>query len=386
MIRLAGEEKMMNRCSGWWVFLVLLSQASGALAQEIPDLFQFRFANPGARSLGFGGAFAARADDATAAYANPAGLVKLVDPEFFFELRFTRFRGEEFSDFDVSTLGFLSFVYPHKNWSVAIYEAGLGRSEASLGLSGFLIGPDFGPRASSSLSVENQGIAGAYRWSENFSIGLGFARFDGEFDAVSERFPTAQPGSSEEQFLTVTTVEDTDVSVNAGFLWRRPGRWDFAGFFRQGPSFVLDSRLTVVTPEAPAGMVVDIDPRIPFDLADIFGFGVSYQSKNGALTASFEWDRVGSAGGLDSGDELHLGLELVVLRTSPVLALRLGAWRDPDRRSGTDSDFPTVFPDGDGEIHFAGGLGFAFKNLKIDVAFDQADRVDTGSFSLVYAF
>ncbi|MGB5341528.1 MAG: hypothetical protein WBP67_05500, partial [Thermoanaerobaculia bacterium] len=40
------------------------------LAQPVVNL-QFNFADPGARSLGFGGAFVGLADDATAAFANP---------------------------------------------------------------------------------------------------------------------------------------------------------------------------------------------------------------------------------------------------------------------------------------------------------------------------
>jgi hypothetical protein len=56
--------------------------ASDVRAQAgAPTMVQFSFSNPGARSLGFGGAFVALADDATAAFANPAGLVQLSRPE-----------------------------------------------------------------------------------------------------------------------------------------------------------------------------------------------------------------------------------------------------------------------------------------------------------------
>jgi long-subunit fatty acid transport protein len=48
---------------------------------------QFNFANPGARSLGMGGAFLGLADDASAAEANPAGLTILRKPEISIELR-----------------------------------------------------------------------------------------------------------------------------------------------------------------------------------------------------------------------------------------------------------------------------------------------------------
>jgi len=52
--------------------------ASSAEAQLVS--FELSYSNPGARSLGFGGAFTAQADDATAAFANPSGLVRLVRP------------------------------------------------------------------------------------------------------------------------------------------------------------------------------------------------------------------------------------------------------------------------------------------------------------------
>ena len=109
---------------------------STADAQQTPATFEFSFSNPGARSLGLGGAFAALADDATAAFANPAGLVQLVLPEISAELRHWsystpyieggRYDGEAtgigldttdslrtaVSKEELTGLSFLSFVYP----------------------------------------------------------------------------------------------------------------------------------------------------------------------------------------------------------------------------------------------------------------------------------
>ncbi|MDH3546177.1 MAG: hypothetical protein OEN22_03720, partial [Gammaproteobacteria bacterium] len=53
----------------------------------MPPTLQFSFSNPGARSMGFGGAFVALADDATAAFANPAGLVQITRAEISLEGR-----------------------------------------------------------------------------------------------------------------------------------------------------------------------------------------------------------------------------------------------------------------------------------------------------------
>lgn len=55
--------------------------------EELFREFLFRPITPGARALGMGGAFAAVADDATAAWANPAGLTFLSRPGAFVEFR-----------------------------------------------------------------------------------------------------------------------------------------------------------------------------------------------------------------------------------------------------------------------------------------------------------
>ena len=55
---------------------------------QIP--LQFDFLNPGARSLALGSAFTAVADDATAAFTNPAGLTYLIKPEVSAEFRYRR--------------------------------------------------------------------------------------------------------------------------------------------------------------------------------------------------------------------------------------------------------------------------------------------------------
>ncbi len=71
-------------------FLALLLAAGSAAGQDQPvgpPSLEISFSNPGARSLGFGGAFVALADDATAAFANPAGLVQLLEPEVSIEGR-----------------------------------------------------------------------------------------------------------------------------------------------------------------------------------------------------------------------------------------------------------------------------------------------------------
>ncbi len=68
---------------------LLLAIPAAAQNTDIESLsgLQFNFGNPGARSLGMGGAFIGLADDASAAEANPAGLTILRKPEISIEGR-----------------------------------------------------------------------------------------------------------------------------------------------------------------------------------------------------------------------------------------------------------------------------------------------------------
>ena len=354
---------MMNRCRMLFLLGLLLAGDAGA-QQQASALFQFRISNPGARSLGFAGAFAGLADDASAAYANPAGLVQLLRPEMSAEVRVTGFKTREDSDLDFSGVGFASFVYPLKRFSFAAYRAEIVNVAAG------------------TIAVENVGLAAAYRATEDLSFGVSLARFDGDFAAVST-LQLPDSAAAEVPVLLTSAVDATDLGFNAGFLWHLPRRFSLGGFFRRGPSFALTA--TLFAPETPPVT----DPRVPFDLADVFGLGVAYRSRNGALTASFEWDRLQSASALEDGDELHLGVELALIRTSPVFALRLGVWKDSDRmvrRSGEAPIVRLLLPVGDGETHVAAGLGLAMKHLKLDLGFDHSELVDTGSFSIVYSF
>ncbi len=119
------------------VLAVLLTLPMAAQNVDIEALsgLQFNFGNPGARSLGMGGAFLGLADDASAAEANPAGLTILRKPEISVEGRnylenqvFTT--GGTYPDLertpfkhysDRAVVSFASFVYPIKNFTLGAY-------------------------------------------------------------------------------------------------------------------------------------------------------------------------------------------------------------------------------------------------------------------------
>jgi hypothetical protein len=95
----------------------------------------FNFRNPGARSLGMGGAFLGLADDATAAETNPAGLTILRQPEISLEVRnfrsetllpasghFPDLQDENFVSYSRNVdVSFASAVFPREKWALAVY-------------------------------------------------------------------------------------------------------------------------------------------------------------------------------------------------------------------------------------------------------------------------
>src|SRR5437667_11570929 len=121
-------------------FLAICVAVTAPLAAQNTDIeslagLQFNFGNPGARSLGMGGAFLGLADDASAAEANPAGLTILRKPEVSIEARnyqeqqifstsgtFPEINRTAFShSSNRAEVTFASFVYPVKNFTFGAY-------------------------------------------------------------------------------------------------------------------------------------------------------------------------------------------------------------------------------------------------------------------------
>ena len=445
------------------ILVVGLLAAASTSAQETLNTFEFSFSNPGARSLGLGGAFAALADDATAAFANPAGLVQLLRPEISAEGRYWsysthyiaggRYEGAPTgigldtidgvraasSNESANGLSFLSLVYPTGRWSVAAYRHQLAKFRARAETQGLFHLDETGlydarqidRRWATDLDIVSYGLAGGYRINDRLSLGLGVVYFIGrleapfEWNVVSgeslESIFGPNPYLPERRLATGGLfIDGADWSLSAGVLWHVSQRWSFGGFFRQGPEFEVGYEIVagplagIIDPAIPEGAVLTrIAGQMPFP--DVYGFGVAYQSVDGRLALSLEWDRVEYSsifGGFrptsaenfgedvdvgdvqvefaaDDGNEFHLGAELAFLDSTPVIAIRAGVWLDPDHRFRSISDdveHRLLFQTGQDEIHFALGLGLAFKSFQIDLAADFSDLVDTASLSVIYSF
>jgi hypothetical protein len=424
--------------------------ATVAPAQEVPQPIvtaQFSFSNPGARSLGLGGAFVALADDATAAWANPAGLVQIAESEVSVELRYWgystpfvsggRLDGEptgigldtvdgletDTDEFNVAGLAFLSFVYPGDGWSLSVYRHVLANLEAHGATEGL-----FTERANgetrrfldqtnlSQLDVVTYGLSGAYQVSDAFSVGVGLVYYDTSvvidtdlylWDDLDDPFGS---GTSflPEQFVIGQTLTSSDRSLgfSAGLLWKINPSWSLGGRYRQGPVVrrtsgqVRVGTILDLGPEFPPGSEFEFEIPEETEFPDNFGLGVAYRSSDGRLTIGFEWDRVTYSDlvdnldeddqEIDDADQFHIGGEWVFLKTAPVLAVRAGMWHDPDRQTraneNADDHTRALLRPGEDQLHYAVGLGLAFKDFQLDAAIDISDTVNTASLSLIYSF
>jgi len=436
-------ERLSSHVGVLILLLVQLLAPAGVSAQQAIVPLQFSFSDPGARSMGFGGAFVALADDATAAFANPAGLVQLLKPEVSIEGRSWSYsspytvggrleglpsgngidttvglRTAE-SDADVTGLSFLSLAYPKGNWSLAFFRHELSNLEFFSETQGLFGGSDccpireFDQRATSDLEIVSYGFSTAYRISDKLDLGLGLVYYDADIEANVTQFlwdedsPESFFGPNsylqERMLISVRSfADDSDWSLTGGVLWRLSPNWSIGVVYRQGPD--IQNGIEGIAGEAgdfgvPPGEVIGLASAAEVEFPDIYGLGFAYRAPNGRLTVTFQWDHVKYSSivaslelddqMVDNADELHLGAEYVFLGSTPIIALRLGTWWEPDHQLRATIDDPllrALLPPGEDEMHYAAGLGVAMRSFQIDLGVDFADRLDTVSLSAIYSF
>jgi long-chain fatty acid transport protein len=365
--------------------LVASGTVSALTDTETNASIPFNLANPGARSMGMGGAFVGLADDATAAYSNPAGLTQLVAPEISAEGRHTDYSlpyvnggsatvspfngsGLHTSDADSSknNVSFLSFVYPHERWSFAFYRDELVR-----------FGNDFGPTSSSGesitntaitfprladadLKIVNYGVAAAFRAGDSVSLGLGLSYYDFDIRTLVQRLNCTDCYTN----IATSTVlneqrqfgSDNDVGVNLGARFVLSEHFSAGLTYRRGPKFSYEatsvgfencdnSARTCVPVQNPTASV-DLK-NVRFKVPDVFGAGLSWHP-NEQWVVNFDVDYIQysqlthgmqslfgndpvtvSKLSIPNGAEVHLGGEYTFTQFAHPFSIRAGVWHDP---------------------------------------------------------
>jgi len=305
--------------------------------------------NPGARSLGLGGAFVAVADDATAAWANPSGLMQLARPEISLEGRSWSEDREGVAS-NESNLGYLSFVLPRQKWSIAVYIQTLSSLEFP---EPWVNNSELDPL--SGLVVTNFGVSAALRLSEAVSIGFGITAFAGVFSDVNFNPDDTTPFLDDEA--------QSAAGATAGVLWDLSEAWALGASFRSGADFTFDGGGRATIP-------------------DILAAGARWQSAGGNAIVSAEVEQLS---GIENRTRLHLGGEWVFLKAKPLIGLRAGVWHDP--QGGAVSSTPEGgITNAEAVFHTAAGIGFAWKKFQLDLGGDFSERTTIVSLSGIFTF
>lgn len=231
---------------------LLVVSSAAQTNEEINAGLQLSFQPPGARSLAMGGAFAGLADDATAAYANPAGLLWLTRSEVSGEGRHQTYttaypfagsatgrptglgidtRDEvELRDFDTERSGASFLSYAHvaqgakaRRWRFAVYRHELASFGAHIRSEGLFIrdagdGPPGAQRrlrgrlsallGDLDLEVINHGISAAWQASRSLWLGAGVSYHRFSYEAITRRFATFEPARGPDGELLADGTSD----------------------------------------------------------------------------------------------------------------------------------------------------------------------------------
>ena len=303
-----------RRVPGLAVVLAVLwvRSASGQTPEDLLDLDRIDISGrssltlgSGARAFGMGGAFLARADDATAASWNPAGLSYLRYPEFSLAGNNTLYRTERLTDepgrvrFRGNTADFAAFTWPVR----------LGGSAGAVQLS-FQRAVPFGgtqrveePREEQAPVISTGDASGGFdviafgtgwRFTRTLRAGITINRwFNGYEQTLERNVPDA---------VRSLRVFDTDFgfsgwNANLGVIWSPVEQVNLAAVFKtpftgrapldkKRTDYFIDSSNVVTGTTENAFASEDVEVDFPAAL----GFGVSWRPRS-ALTLSADFTR-----------------------------------------------------------------------------------------------
>jgi hypothetical protein len=364
---------------------ITLGAASASAQSSVQIPLQLDFINPGAKSLALAGAFAGVADDATAGFANPAGLRELSRPELSFELRgrwlessfLERGRlsgvvqnggldvvsGPVFGKSADNRLGvsYLSIVlpFPRKRAAIAAFRHELARVDQHYFSQGafqqdpteFTSRRDFPQDGVRQLAITNYGAAGAIEINSRVAAGATLSVYTFEMFSQFLRFDTV--GFLGPPNTNIVFGRSTQQGTGFGFAPsvgvraclkpcqdREKTAARFGAVYRRGPSFAFD---TVDGPDTRTGNQFRIPDtfafggalEIPRSSSRVLLMGEVTRVGYGRLRRDFITDQVARTGiedrfAINDGTEVHLGVQYTLVAPAWLPRFRGGIWSDPD--------------------------------------------------------
>ena len=330
-------------------------EAAAQLESPLLSRIQPNIVNPGGKSQAMGGAFVAIADDATAAFANPAGLVQLSAFQLGASGKVWGFRPElassnwyqaSASEYGLNSvdryritgsatdLEYLSFVAPvTADLAIAAYRAvnlrfRLDASDIEGGYRAFFVKKGFEPNTfgvsldeEGGVNLRNEvyGVSAGYRLGRlSAGAGLTFSRLAFELggtgegphvfhaNAVNAAIRVPGPDAPIDASVEARIEGGTKAGFLVGLRWEidEAYRVSAGAVYRQNPSWDVDYAIravytTVVSPPVSFSCGVD-DPKVPgsgasacgtFKVPDDVAFGLAAMPVPG-LVVALELQRV----------------------------------------------------------------------------------------------
>lgn len=293
------------------------SQLLAITDEEIFRSISLNLSTPGARARAMGGAFIGRADDATAAETNPAGLTILVKPEISLQYRYQNNQTvkttvvdipvapgyditpsplpipdpgnenqpvvAEFQAVDnqkrVNELSFFSVVYPFQGVSLAFSRFELINTNATV--SGDISSSPFhyvernGFDGAVDVSDVKYAFTAAFKLGSKASFGVGLDICDFSFTSNIGAFQKDEQELGA-HFRTLVDTNDTKIGFNAGVLIRPTQVISVGAVYRYEPKFDLD--VNVINTDFGGSPLIRERSgfsSVEFDVPDTLGVGVS---------------------------------------------------------------------------------------------------------------
>ena len=375
---------MMLRAAIGGLAITVFASSSAVAQTSVQIPLQFDFVNPGAKSLALGGAFAGLADDATAGFANPAGLRELGRMELSVEVRgrwleslylqrgrlsgpVTNERTDNVagpvfgtSHDNTARVPYISFVLPRpqQGWVIAGFRHELGRvAQSSFAEGVFLKDPteltsrrEQPQQGLRQIAITHYGGAGAVDINRRLAVGGTLSLYT--FDLLSDfrRFDTdgflGPPVLTRQLGQSVQRGDDIAFapSVGARACWkpcddRQTTSTRFGIVYRHGPTFDFETvsgpnrRQNVFrVPHVVAGGVA---VEMPFPGRRLVVSGEVKRLTYSRIERDFITDQAIDFGiddqvTVDDGTEFHAGVQYTVETLGWLPRLRAGIWSDPD--------------------------------------------------------
>lgn len=446
----------MNRLNPYHLLVLLpaVSLFSLPLAAQT-DLtifreFQFDFSTPGARANGMGRAFVGLADEATAGYANPAGISVLGTPELYVEWRTNHtdylaiHENDLFtfldpaaaglpmdSSFDAGRIGFASYSFSRGKTNFSLYYVNnldyrrepVSESAVVLYDDGFFEFSYINNHHVRKIRLDTIGVSLSRMFGDlsvGLSVGASTLDLDFVYQTNLESIDLPQIGTD----LTRSEAQSEHTKATFVLGARYPLRPDLqVGFAAKlHPRFSYTERINnreYPVTGYPDGFEVPITFRIP----DSFQIGFAYQPNDRwTMLFDIDWVRYGQLiedmtiisrlpydkDDFDIGEEpdYRFGAEYFIPTRKLNYALRFGGFLDADHKTRFvggpdpgDEDEPGLAEtydvlrylyntdDEQDNLGFTLGLGLSLNSkLQLDVAYVDSDRFRRLVASCLYRF